>query len=192
MMSWDKASLSCQIIALPMYVASCFLLVTDLLLHCYQQSKYTWRTVNLQTGSHTVLMFWPPVLTDSVAEVELYNTALYCTALQFTDVQGLHMTQIVSYKLQASDVVLYSGADMWKRCSHPAESVEFCIQRYFDMVSSKMVGSKRSDHWIGHHLEFQYGRHDETLNITILGSKWPVALKFGKQGYSDMLSSTVD
>ena len=85
-----------------------------------------------------------------------------------------------------------SGADMWKRCSHPAESVEFCIQRYFDMLSSKMVGSKRSDHWIDRHLEFQYGRHDETLNITILGSKWPVALKFDKQGYFDMLRSTVD
>jgi len=49
-----------------------------------------------------------------------------------------------------------------------------------------------ADQWIGHHLEFQYGHHDETLNITVLGSKWPGALKFDKQWYFDMLSSTVD
>jgi len=41
--------------------------------------------------------------------------------------------------------------------------------------------------WIGRHLEFQYGRHDETLNITVLGSKWPGALKFAKQRYFDIL-----
>jgi len=44
------------------------------------------------------------------------------------------------------------------------------------MLISKIDGSKRSDQWIGRHFEFQYGRHNETLNITILGSKWPVAL----------------
>ena len=54
---------------------------------------------------------------------------------------------------------------------HIRQKVEFCIQRYFHMLNSKIVGSKRSDQWIGHHLEFQYDRHDETLNITILGSK---------------------
>ena len=59
----------------------------------------------------------------------------------------------------------------WSRCSHPAESVQFCIVGYFYMLSSKIGGSKKSDQWTGRHLEFQYGHHDEILNITILGSK---------------------
>ena len=60
-----------------------------------------------------------------------------------------------------------SKADMWKRCSHPAESVEFCIQRYFDMLSSKIVRSKRSDEWIGRHLEFQCQRSFGTQDTNV-------------------------
>jgi len=36
------------------------------------------------------------------------------------------------------------------------------------MLSSKIAGLTMSEQWIGRHLEFQYGRHDETLNITVL------------------------
>jgi len=59
------------------------------------------------------------------------------------------------------------------------------------MLSSKIVGSKISNHWIGHHLEFQYGRHDETFIITILGSKCCKTLKFGTQVNFNVLILTV-
>ena len=77
-------------------------------------------------------------------------------------------------------------------CSHLAESVKFSYRGILTCWGEKIAGSQMADQCISRHLEFQYGHHDEKVNITILGSKWPVALKFGKQGYFDMLSSTVD
>jgi len=59
------------------------------------------------------------------------------------------------------------------------------------MLSSKIARSKRSDQWIGRHLEFQYGCNDETLIITILGSKCHEVLKFGTQVNFNVLISTV-
>jgi len=47
-----------------------------------------------------------------------------------------------------------------------------------------------SDKPHGRHFEFQYGRHDETLIITILGSKCREALKFGTQVKLNVLIST--
>jgi len=46
-----------------------------------------------------------------------------------------------------------------------------------------------SDKSYGCHFEFQYGRHDETLIITILGSKCHKALKFGTQVNFNVLIS---
>ena len=48
-----------------------------------------------------------------------------------------------------------------------------------------------SDKLCDRHFELQYGRHDETLIITILGSKCREALKFGTQVKFNVLISTV-
>jgi len=48
-----------------------------------------------------------------------------------------------------------------------------------------------SDKPYGRHFEFQYGRHDETLITTILGSKCHEVLKFGTQVNFNVLISTV-
>ena len=82
--------------------------------------------------------------------------------------QTLEEDEEETFRLQVEVIVgqICTRNKNWSRCSHPAESMEFCIQRYFDKLTSKIAGSKRSDQWMGRRLEFQYGRHDETLIIT--------------------------
>ena len=61
-------------------------------------------------------------------------------------------------------------------------ALKFGIQVHFDIKNAIMDKFEMSDKCNGRHFEFQYGRQDEMLKISILGYKLPVVLKFGIQG----------